>query len=277
MNKATALLVSFVLIAVIGLIDFETGFEIGMSVFYVLPIALVTWRVGRWQGIAASVASACVWLGADMASREVFASPIVPLWNTAIRLTFFVIITMLLAALSRAMQRENELARIDYLTGAANRRFFSYLAQTEIDRCQRYKHPFTVAYIDIDNFKYVNDYFGHAIGDEVLNSVVRLTRNHIRNTDQIARLGGDEFVLLFPETNQVSARSALPKIQEHLNAEMQKRNWPVTFSIGVLTCTAAPPTTDALVAMADQLMYSVKNSGKNSIRYDIYSGPATNQ
>jgi diguanylate cyclase (GGDEF)-like protein len=134
-----------------------------------------------------------------------------------------------------------------------------------------------VAYIDVDNFKFVNDFFGHAIGDEVLSNVVKLTRDHIRSTDQIARFGGDEFVLIFPEMDQASARLAVPKIHEYLNTEMQKRNIPVTFSIGVLTCTAAPPTTDALVAMADRLMYSVKNSGKNSVRYDTYSGAATKQ
>lgn len=252
------------------MVDYVTGTEIGMSVFFVLPVALLTWCVGRWEGIAASLLSAIVWLAADIAGREQVQQLFVPMWNTAIRLTFFVIITMLLAALRQAMQREGELAQTDYLTGAANRRFFNYIAQSEIDRCQRYQHVFTVAYIDIDNFKFVNDSYGHTVGDQLLRSVVSVMRQHLRKTDHIARVGGDEFVLLLPETDQQSARSVLAKISAQLGAEMQRNNWPVTFSVGVVTCTAAPPSNDALVAMADKLMYSVKHSGKNAIRFDSY-------
>ena len=134
------------------------------------------------------------------------------------------------------------------------------------------KHPFTLAYIDLDNFKTVNDQLGHATGDQVLRTVVSSVKKNIRRTDIVARLGGDEFALLLPETNQESARVVLSKIQDGLLEEMRKNNWPVTFSIGVLTCRVAPPSTDALVSMADELMYSVKHDGKNGVKYATYAG-----
>lgn len=271
-NKSFILLVGFALIVVIGSIDFLIGYEIGLSVFYVLPIALITWFTSRWFGVAASLTSALVWFSADVASREPYLHPLILAWNTLIRLTFFVIITFLLSALRRAAQRERELARLDYLTGAGNPRFFNQLAQVEMDRLQRYRHPFTIAYIDLDNFKTVNDRLGHAVGDQVLCAVVSSVKKNIRRTDSVARLGGDEFALLLPETNQESARIVLSKIQEDILEEMRINNWPVTVSIGVLTCPVAPPSTEALVSMADELMYSVKRDGKNGVKYSTYVG-----
>jgi diguanylate cyclase (GGDEF)-like protein len=158
------------------------------------------------------------------------------------------------------------------LTGAANSRFFYKLAQMEIDRFQRYTHPFSLAFIDLDNFKFVNDQFGHAVGDQVLRTVVSSVKKHSRKTDTIARLGGDEFALLLSETNEESARIVLAKIQDMLLAEMREHNWPITFSIGVLTCNASPQTTDELVRITDELMYSVKKSSKNAIKYATYTG-----
>ena len=271
-SKPVLLFAAFALIGVIGLLDFLTGYEIAFSVFYVLPISLITWVTSRRYGLVASFASALVWFSAEVTTREIYSHPLIPVWNTLIRLTFFIIITLLLSELRSAVQRESELARIDHLTGAVNSRFFYNLAQWEIDRFQRYRHPFTLAYIDLDNFKTVNDRFGHATGDHVLRSVVSVVRKNMRKTDVVARLGGDEFALLLPETNQDSARIVLSNIQGGLLEEMRKNNWPITFSMGVLTCKAVPHTADALVKMADELMYSVKHESKNAIKYYTYAG-----
>jgi diguanylate cyclase (GGDEF)-like protein len=176
------------------------------------------------------------------------------------------------SALKSALEREKELARTDYLTGAVNSRLFFELVQMEIDRSQRYEHPFTLVYIDLDNFKAVNDQFGHTTGDLVLRAVVSYAKKYLRKIDVIARLGGDEFALLLPETNQESAGVALTKLQGGLLEEMRQNNWPITFSIGVLTCNVAPLKSDELVKMADELMYSVKRGSKNAIRYSTYTG-----
>ncbi len=262
--------IGFALICVIGIVDLITGYEFGFSVFYVLPIALVTWLSNQRLGLITAILSVLVWVAADVANGHVYSNSFIPVWNSLIRVIFFAIITLLLSALKNAIQRESELARIDYLTGAINSRYFYELAQIETDRFQRYRHPFTLIYIDLDNFKTVNDRFGHNTGDEVLRKVVGSIRKNIRKTDTIARLGGDEFVLFFPETDQEAARVALSTIQNHLLDDMKSEDWPITFSIGVLTCKTKAPATDALVKMADDLMYLAKHEGKNAVRYAIH-------
>jgi diguanylate cyclase (GGDEF)-like protein len=271
-HKLLKIFVEIVLIGTIGVIDLLSGFELAFSLFYVIPISLATLYIDRWQGIMASLASALVWLWADMSSGQFYSHPLVPIWNTSIRLSFFVLITMLLSALKRAMDHEKELARTDHLTGALNSRAFTDLAQMEIDRLQRYQHTFTLAYIDLDNFKTVNDRFGHSVGDRVLCAVVSHAQRHLRKIDSIARLGGDEFGVFLPETSQESARVVLGKLHDGLLEEMKQNKWPITFSVGALTCTVPPPSVDELVNIADKLMYTVKEGGKNAIKYGSYEG-----
>jgi diguanylate cyclase (GGDEF)-like protein len=271
-NKPFLLLIGFLLITVIGIVDYLTGFELAFSVFYVLPISLLTWLTSRRGGFLVSLASAAVWLSADIATGHPYSHSFILVWNTLIRFAFFVIITLLISALRSALQRESELARIDYLTGAVNSRFFYELLQMEIDRLERYKHSFTIAYIDLDNFKALNDQLGHATGDRVLRTLAESVRKHSRKTDIFARIGGDEFALLLPETNQKAARVILPEIHDHLLNDMRQNNWSITFSIGVLTCKVAPYTSEELVKIADNLMYSVKRDSKNATRYSTYMG-----
>jgi diguanylate cyclase (GGDEF)-like protein len=237
-----------------------------------IPIALLTWLVGRRFGIAASVISAAVWVGIDIAGEEAFLPASVYIWNTFIVLAFFLIVVLLLSALRKALEHERELAQTDYLTGAVNPRFFFELLQMEIDRSLRYAHPFTIAYIDIDNFKAINDRFGHVTGDRVLCTMVERARQNLRKTDLVARLGGDEFALLLPETGQESAQTILSKIQSEILIGMQAEDWPVTISIGVLTCINPSLTTQEILGLVDELMYSVKHAGKNAIKFSVYPG-----
>jgi len=270
-RRSTQVLLEFTLIGAIGVLDFLTGYELAFSLFYVIPISLAAWFLGRRQGIVASLVSASVWLGADVASGDYYSLPFVPLWNTLIRFSFFAIIALLLAALKRALEHEKELARTDYLTGAANSRQFLESIQMEIDRMQRYgQHPFTMAYIDLDNFKRINDQRGHPAGDQVLRTVVEHAQKNLRRIDVIARLGGDEFALLLPETDPESARGALVKLRNGLLGEMEKNGWPVTFSIGVLTCLTVPGSAEELLRLVDESMYAVKRGSKDAIGYATF-------
>jgi diguanylate cyclase (GGDEF)-like protein len=265
-------IVGFILIAGVGIIDFLTGYEISFSLFYLIPISLVVWFAGKRVGIIASFLSAIVWLMADVLSGNHYSHDIIFFWNTIIRFGFFLIVTLLLTELKRALEHEKTLSRTDRLTGATSADFFCDLLQGEINLFQRYKHPFTVAYIDFDNFKTVNDQFGHSVGDIVLRTVISYTKNELRKTDIIARLGGDEFVILCPENDPLAAQVTISKIQQGLLSEMRKNNWPVTFSIGVITFKATPDTANELIKLVDNLMYTVKNNGKNAIIYSVYTG-----
>jgi diguanylate cyclase (GGDEF)-like protein len=271
-NKLFLIIVGFALIGVVGVLDFLTGEEFVLLLFYLIPISLVTWLAGRRGGMVASLASTFVSLVADVAGGHTNSQLGIYIWNTLIIFSTFVIFALLLSALRRAMDHERDLAHIDFLTGAVNSRFFFDLVNMEIYRSQRYNHPFTIVYLDLDNFKTVNDKFGHITGDQVLRAVANQARTHLRKTDVVARLGGDEFALLLPETNQESAQVVISKIQGGLLVEMQQSNWPVTFSIGVLTCTDAPPSPDELIRLADELMYSVKHGSKNAIKFSNYPG-----
>ena len=261
----------FIGVVGVGVIDFLTGGELAFSLFYLIPIVLVTWFSGRNLGLVMSVTSAITWFAADVLTGQSYSHPVFRFWNAAIRLGFFLIVTFLLQAL-KGLESEKEQARLDDLTGAGNRRLLFEVGQTELGRSQRYKHPITIVYIDLDDFKNVNDLWGHRVGDHLLCAVVNRARRHLRKTDYLVRLGGDEFIVLFPETDQKAAQITVPKLRFALLDEMQRHNWPVTFSIGVLTCLDAHITTDELIKRADDLMYSVKNNGKNAIAYAVYTG-----
>jgi diguanylate cyclase (GGDEF)-like protein len=260
-----------ILVAGIGAVDYLTGPEISISLFYLIPIVAATWFSGRYLGIAISLLSAFAWFAADVFSGSSHSNPAIPFWNAFVRLGFFVIVTLLLPVL-KALEREKELARVDDLTGAINRRFFFEVLQKELDRSLRYQHPLTVVYIDLDNFKAINDRFGHSVGDKVLRVVVAQSQGHLRRSDVVARLGGDEFVILLPETDQLAAKIIVSKIHRVLSGEMRKNGWLLTFSIGALTCVNASITPDELIKRADDLMYSIKKDGKNAIRDSVYTG-----
>jgi diguanylate cyclase (GGDEF)-like protein len=182
----------------------------------------------------------------------------------------FFILTFILSALKNTLTQEKELSRIDFLTGLRNRRHFIELIHMEINRARRYEHPFTVVCIDLDNFKTVNDCFGHSTGDILLRLVARTIQQNIRVTDTVARLGGDEFALLLPETGRNVAEAILQKVQRIHSDIMRRHGWPVTLSIGVVTFTSPPSTVDETLRVSDQLMYSAKNNGKNSIQYEVF-------
>lgn len=268
-NKSFIIAIGYIIIGVLGIIDTLTGKELDFSLFYVIPILIVTWHTGLGPGIVFSLISALVWLLSDVLSGNVTLLSIYA-WNTLTRLGFFLTIAFLLSRLLTVLEHEREIAHKDYLTGALNSLFFYNVLQMEINRSLRYKNLFTIAYIDLDNIKTVNDEFGHATGDEVLCFVVNQIKNSLRKVDVVARLGGDEFALLMPETNQKSAQVVLSKLQHNILAGMQKNNWPVTLSIGVLTCIDTPPTANEAIKKVDDLMYSVKKSSKNNIKYATY-------
>jgi diguanylate cyclase (GGDEF)-like protein len=271
-QKFLAVLLCIMLVLLIGVIDYQTGYELAFSLFYLIPICLATWVSGRDVGLLVSILSACAWYVADVLSGHVYSSSLIYLWNTGIRLGFFAVVTYLLAALRLALDHERNLSRTDPLTGAANTRAFLEMIQSEINRYERYKHPFTVVYIDLDNFKTVNDRYGHMVGDKVLHTIVTEIRKRLRKTDSISRLGGDEFGLFLPETGQDAAQVVMKKIRAGIIDAMQLRKLPVTASLGVVTCEETPKSAEILIKMADDLMYTIKNHGKDGIGYSIYEG-----
>ena len=223
------------LVSLLGMIDYLTGYDLSFSLFYLIPILLVTWYVDGRFGLIISAASAIAWFMTDFMSNEGLLTSTVYLWNTIVRLGFFIIVTVLVSALRKTFNENQDLARKDFVTGAFSIRYFYELAEMELNRSRRSARPFSLIYIDLDNFKLVNDRFGHTTGDRLLKSVVSNVQNRIRGTDTFARLGGDEFALLLPEIGEPEAQVVADRLHKNITSEMQKNNWPVTFSLGVVT------------------------------------------
>jgi len=260
--------------AMVGLLfvaDVLTGPDLAFSSLYLIPIALVAWGSTRRAAIGVAVLSALAWLIADLESGRSLPQTAVVLWNTVARLAVNVIIALLLSYLRRTLELTRQLADTDPLTGLANRRRFQVLIANEIARAQRYRRPFTLAYVDLDNFKQVNDRFGHDRGDRMLKSVGGVLGQDIRATDVAARLGGDEFVLLLAETGATEAGLVLGGLEARVMAALTAlaNGVPVTLSIGAVTFLSPPPTADAAIRMADELMLAVKATGKAGIEHRV--------
>ena len=171
---------------------------------------------------------------------------------------------VLLALLSRV----EGLSREDFLTGLLNERAFKETLEAEIRRSRRHSRPITLVYLDLDNFKAINDGpGGHAEGDKVLRVVAFTLQTCIREVDYVARLHGDEFCLLLPETGIENLPVILHKLKRSLDEAMTAMRWPVSFSIGAITTTTSTRSSEALLHEADQIMYQAKQSGKNRFEY----------
>ncbi|HUS69985.1 MAG TPA: diguanylate cyclase [Anaerolineae bacterium] len=257
------------LVLLLGVIDVLTGPEISLSVFYLFPIFVATWLIGRRAGAFTSVMSAITWRLADSLAGQTYSHPLIPYWNMLVRLGFFLVITFLLSELQLRLRRETDSARIDPLTGIANRRQFYEVAQLQIARAARHGEPFTVAYVDIDGFKAVNDRLGHASGDTLLSLAATTIQANLRAVDVVARMGGDEFAILLPHTEKESAEEALLRVSSVLSGLARDRQWPVTFSIGAVTFIRSPSSVDEMIRTADDLMYAAKQSGKGVTRHEV--------
>lgn len=264
----TMFLLAIMLVLAIGLLDYRTGPEISLLIFYTIPVLHATWFINYRAGIAISLASAGMWFFCQyiLPGEEILLA--VSLWNMTVRLGIFLLIVYIVsiqAALNKSLNREKALARTDSLTGALNSRAFNEAVTREINRARRYGHPFSVAYIDLDNFKAVNDTLGHTIGDKLLKIAVQTLQDASRATDLVARIGGDEFAMLLPNTSQAGAMAMIEKSRLELLVVMRKNHWPVSASIGLATFVAPPESYDALIHLTDELMYEAKKAGKNRI------------
>lgn len=261
---------SLILALTIGWIDYLVSADINFSIFYLLPISLATWFSGKYCGLGLALVSTILWIHAELHIKSDTIT-LFTYWNSGVRFAFYLIFIYLLFSLKKAYEREKRLARFDGLTGVYNRSFFIETLENEIQRAQRYHYPITLAYLDIDHFKRVNDQFGHNTGDRLLQDISNIINNSIRPSDIVARLGGDEFAILLPYTNVQEAQAALNRVYQNLLSLNQGQLSFVGFSMGVVTCLTPPESIDRLIEQADQLMYSVKHTNKNQPEYAIFS------
>ena len=169
--------------------------------------------------------------------------------------------------LEAELQHMSELVREDQLTGSLNRRGLDDVFERESARADRRNSPLCVALLDLDNFKRLNDTYGHMAGDAALRHLVKVVRETLRAVDVIARFGGEEFLILLPETAVDAAAAAMVRVQRELTRHFflhDNEKMLITFSCGV--ALRLPHEEQAsLMKRADEAMYQAKNSGKNRV------------
>jgi diguanylate cyclase (GGDEF)-like protein len=259
---------AILLVLLIALLDYETGPHYSFGIFYLIPVAACAWWGGLSPGILLALAAALGWH-----MVELMENPLIPLtaqvWNGVARFGMLVLTSSLISRLHGGMRRERLLARTDPLTGAANARTFYEAAAAEAERARRSDRPLTVAYLDLDNFKQLNDGLGHAAGDAALLHVVERIRQDLRGSDLLARLGGDEFGLLLPGVEPEGAAALLARLQGILAEEMERKGLPVTLSIGAITFHNPHADVDRMVHQVDALMYEAKRKGKGRLEHTV--------
>jgi diguanylate cyclase (GGDEF)-like protein len=249
--------------AAVGMVEHVLGKDLSLAIFYLLPIAFSAWFTGRTGSIFISLICTAAWTWSKS-----FTS-IISLKSFSVFGTY-VVMSLLIVKIRHMLEHERNMSRTDHLTGAVNRRAFNEAAIVEIARMSRNHTPLTIAYMDVDNFKEINDLNGHMSGDLLLQMIAKTLLINLRCTDVVARFGGDEFVIMLPNTGQDAARTVMPELIEQLHRSLKDHNWQITFSVGALTCLTPPKTTDQMITLADDLMYEIKKKGKNCICYGIY-------
>jgi diguanylate cyclase (GGDEF)-like protein len=263
--KPEAIFIGISLTLGVGVVDWLIPQEYSLSVLYLIPVIVVTILSGRAAGFSIAFLSAILWLGTDLARSGGLERAFVVIWNSVVELIVFLAVVLILSRLMLELKRQKENACSDVLTGIANRRGFLEQADKELNRSRRMTHPLAVMYLDLDDFKIVNDKFGHPCGDRLLHQVAEEIQRNTRSFDVVGRLGGDEFALLLPETNAPAARNCAVNILTALSEMMRFSGWPVTFSIGLATFYEPAESVEIMLDRADQLMYEAKQRGKNRI------------
>jgi diguanylate cyclase (GGDEF)-like protein len=267
--------IGFLLVLAIGSLDTVTSYDISVSLLYLFPVILVAWYEGGLTATIISIFSAVIWSASDLASGHIYSNFAVPLWNAVMVLSIFLIVAYSITIIRKLLLKEREHAHTDDLTGAANVEFFYEQAGVEISRSAIYKRSFTLAYINIDNLRHLNDAFGHIAGDYLLHEASQIMRSIVRPTDIISRLGGAQFAILMPETINESASIMIYKVLEHLLDMVQKKGWPVTFSTGVVTWNDPTYTLSQLIKIAEDLMHAAKETGQNVVKSKILDSAST--
>ncbi len=258
------------LVALLGVVDYLSGYEVSFSIFYLIPVAMAAWYGRANPARALCVIAALTWLGLDLASGHLYSHPAIPFWNAVVRLGFFLITATLLTRLRHALLAQAALAEVDGLTGIMNARTFATKYGAVAEFARRHHRSLAVGFVDLDNFKTLNDTLGHSVGDEVLKMVASSIAGRIRASDSVARLGGDEFALLL-DTDLEGAHALFADVRTNLLALGVQNGWPIGFSIGVAFFDTPPADSDAAITAADELMYRVKSSGKNDILFERYN------
>jgi diguanylate cyclase (GGDEF)-like protein len=262
--RALRLLAWALLTGGVYLLNARTPGELRLGILYVIPVLLAAWHDGMHWGVAFALATSLLRfrVGIDQMPETTLLD-----FRVLNEVAYLAVVGVAIAGLSQLRHTQSQLEQLaiqDPLTSALNARTFSHELAQELSRNRRYGRPLAVIYLDLDDFKAVNDAHGHATGDAVLRLVADAMRGAVRQADVVGRLGGDEFAVLMPETDGTVAHAAATRLATSIRTVF--RGTPsVTASIGVVAVSGTEAGTDELLRKADQAMYAAKRAGKDRV------------
>ncbi len=252
-------------VAMLGVLRVATDAEFAFASLALFPVLIVSWVDGQRNGILLAMFAAVIWEVPLYLGMHLIDHYWIPVANTATRLVVYGVVAILAAKLRVQYELTHAHAMLDGLTELPNRRAFVQTGEIEATRARRYGHSLAVLFIDLDDFKLLNDSKGHDAGDLALVAAAGAIRSSVRKSDAIARLGGDEFAVLLPEADMAETRQVVEKLQHAINGALTDYP-PVRCSLGAAWFEVAHPKFASMLAQADKLMYEVKVAGKSGVR-----------
>ena len=269
-NRGVHILISAALLVAVVCFDTLSSYELRKTPFYLVPILYGSVCLGMFWGLVfallsfASVVFQGIFVGHPYSSSFFFYFDAVGI------LIVFLIVSTTTSLLKRSRDAEHSLARTDNLTNVANRIGFYEKLTAEIDRQHRLNKPFALLFIDCDDFKDINDRFGHEGGDDALKRMANAIVNDLRTYDIIGRIGGDEFAVLMPDISGADLSNIIDRIRDSLILAFSMKPYKLTISMGAVEFINIPQSADMAMSLVDSLMYKVKNKGKNSFIIDSF-------
>jgi len=252
------------LAAGVFVLNVRTSADLRLGILYVIPVVLAAWHDGLGWGISFALATALLRFGVGIDQMPLETPLQVRILN---EVAYLAVVGVAIAGLSQLRRTQSQLqllATHDPLTTVLNARAFASQVAQELGRNRRYGRPLALVYLDLDDFKKVNDAHGHATGDAVLRLVADAMRSAVRQADVVGRLGGDEFGVLMPETDGTVAHAVANRLAGGIRTVF--RGTPsVTASIGVVAVSGTEAGSDELLRKADQAMYEAKRAGKDRV------------
>lgn len=263
-STPTAVAAGVLAVAAVIALDVWLGPGWSLGLLYSLPIAFIAWRLGMVAGLVAAVAAALGWhLFVDLPAE---ADAAIALTGTAARAMSYAIVAVLVAEMRALFEHERGLARHDGLTGALIGRSFRDVLDREVAMARAQRRSLALAYIDLDDFKQVNERAGHAAGDDLLCAFANAARAAMGPLDQLARIGGDEFVVLFVG-HSGRERRVIERFHLSVVAALAQGAEPISCTLGGIVLPAGQSADPRdLVRRADAAMFEAKRAGKGGVR-----------
>jgi diguanylate cyclase (GGDEF)-like protein len=259
-------------IAALTVFKLTIGESVTLIDFLFVPVVGVGWFASRrWCGYLVAVIAALDTVVVAMLA-ETQASLGVAAASGAARFCLYLVVLWLLGMMRRERASHKHAVATDQQTGAVNATTFQTVASSEIRRSQRYQHEISLAYLDIDDFKEINDRLGHPEGGRVLLELSHVMRSAVRSVDTVARIGGDEFAIVMPETGAASARAVIARMECEMARVRTADGSRVRCSVGLVTFDRPPESLTELIGAADELLYRAKQLGKDRVEQAERSG-----